>query len=175
LQKEVVSFVAKKRKRIRTARVANGKKKSKLSKWIWLFIVGQFAGYIVIFSLLDYRPPVAISATNGIFITAAHLTEKDVGARYKLLYSNPTSDIAYYLDNEYKGPVQALQNVRIKGLTGATIIDSSSGKFKVKVTDAQQIVGGLSGERVYDSTGVRVLGFVSAMLPGGVLSCLAIE
>jgi hypothetical protein len=176
LPKEEVKFLAKKKRRrsVSSGAPTPRKKKAKWSKWVWLFIVGQIVGYIAIFTIFDSRQEPA-PKNNGIYITAAHLSEKEVGTNYKLLYADRATDTAYYLDTNYKAPEQALQEVKIKGIAGAQIVDSKPGKFTVSVSDPQQIVGGLSGERVYDVTGNKVLGFISAMLPGGKLACVAVD
>lgn len=111
---------------------------------------------------------------NSLHITAAHLSEEEVGNQYKLLYKDINKDTAYYIQKSSLNIKHKSQPVFIDYISSAKIVKSEKGSFEVEVEGKEEISTGLSGSRVRSKSG-GVIGFVSSLLPNGNLKCISIK
>lgn len=110
---------------------------------------------------------------NGIYITAAHIHTSYIPKNYKLLYKDASLDMAWYLDTNFKGIRQPIQEIVIENFVNPRMVATYSGYFEVEVDNIDDIKVGMSGTYVYNKSNYAI-GYVS-MKKNNRIICTAIS
>lgn len=131
-------------------------------KKLLIFLSGILIGYML----------VPQERASPLYVTAAHLPSTSLSG-YTQLYANNTSDVAYYVDNNYTYKLPKVgSRVYMGKLSGrvSTILDNRT----FSVTTDERVYRGLSGARVGLIHG-KPFAFVSYLNPEEEVVCVSYE